>query len=333
MRQWRVGTFSMGLLLLCTGVGLLYAQFQPGMVVSGIMKWWPVIFIILGIEVLLQSYLKKDEESKIRYDVFSIFIIFVIVMTGLGLEAASKVGLNDLIQENITAEHYNLQNNREIAMDKDVKKVVIEVDEAPHLKIRSGSGDSLLCSTRAKIRAQSEAQGQQLLYEKTQFNTRKNGSTLYLNLGSDMGDNCYDINYSLILPERLAVEIDHRDASLQIMAGQVASDWLIQGDGELDITLASKSDLALYALAPQALNVKGNLNWITPEGKPLKVKLEKGESSNVEYQANVNGNQITINASEEDGEETVQAQAKLGSGRHKMTIIHQGGEISVNQLP
>jgi hypothetical protein len=28
MRQWRVGTFSMGLLLFCTGIGLLYAQFQ-----------------------------------------------------------------------------------------------------------------------------------------------------------------------------------------------------------------------------------------------------------------------------------------------------------------
>ncbi|MEN6326140.1 MAG: hypothetical protein ABFD18_08050 [Syntrophomonas sp.] len=333
MRQWRVGTFSMGLLLLCAGVGMLYAQFQPGMVVSGIMKWWPVIFIILGIEVLLQGYLKKDEESRIKYDVFSIFIIFVIVMSGLGLEAASKVGLDEFIQENITAEHFNIESNREIAMDKDVKKVVIEADGAPRLKIRSGSGDSIQCRTQAEIRAQSEAQGQQLLHEKTQFNTRKNGNTLYLNLGSGMGDNCYNTTYSLILPERLAVEIDHRDASLQIVSGQIASDWFIRGDGELNITLASKSDLILYALVPQSLNIKGNLSWVTPEGQLLKTKAQ-GNSSTVEYQASASGNQITVNTNEEEhGEESIQARAQLGSGRNKMTIIHQGGEITVNQLP
>lgn len=29
MRQWRVGTFSMGILLLATGILLLYGQLQP----------------------------------------------------------------------------------------------------------------------------------------------------------------------------------------------------------------------------------------------------------------------------------------------------------------
>lgn len=333
MRQWRVGTFSMGLLLLCTGIGLLYAQFQPAAVVSGTTKWWPVIFIVLGVEVLLQSYLKKDEESRIKYDIFSIFIIFIIVMTGLGLEVASNAGLNELIRENITAQHYYLQNDHQIVIDKDVKKVVIETDGAPQLRIRIGSGNSLQCITKAEVKTQTEAQGRQLLQERTLINTRKDGDTLYMNLGCRMSDKLHSLTYSLILPAQLAVELDHRDAPLQIMAGQIAGDWLIRGDGELDITLAPKSDLTLYALAPQSLKVKGNLSWVTPEGQPLKAGNQEGNSSNMEYQANASGKQITINASEEDGEESIQAQAKLGTGRYKMTIIHQGGEITVNQLP
>lgn len=334
MRQWRVGTFSMGFLLFCTGIGLLYAQFQPVPVVSSILKWWPVIFIILGSEVLLQSYLQKSGESKIKYDIFSIFIIFFIVMSGMGLQIASKVGMSNYIQNNITSETYYLQSNREIALDKDIQRVVIDVDGGPCLKVRIGTGDFIQCNAKAGIRAQSEAQGQQLLQEKTQLNTRKNGNTLYLSLGLAAGNNCYDTAYSLILPERLAVELEHRDAPLQITAGPVSNDWLIRGDGYLDITLAPQSNLALYVLDPQNLSLKGNLIWTDQKGQPLKVRTREEDGSQVEYQATAQGNQITINSDQAKADEaTVQAQTMLGSGRNKMTIIHQGNEINVNQLP
>ncbi|MDD3023098.1 MAG: hypothetical protein PHE26_04285 [Syntrophomonadaceae bacterium] len=316
MRQWRVGTFSMGLLLFCTGIGLLYAQFQPLLVVESIFKWWPVIFIILGIEVLLQSYLKKGEESKIKYDIFSILIIFFIVMTGMGLQLAGKVGLSSYIQENISAEQYNIEMDREIALDKDIQKVVIEVDSGPRLKVRTGSEDSIQCNTQAEIRAQSEAEARQVMQEKNKLNSRRNGNTLYLSLGLSAGGDCYNVAYSLILPERLAVELEHHDASLQITAGQIAGDWLIRGDGYLDITLAPQSNLELYAFTSQALPLKGNLNWTAPDGQPLKVQPQQ-----------VDGELTEID------EASVQAQAKLGTGRCKMTIIHQGNEIRVNQLP
>ena len=327
MRQWRVGTFSMGLLLLCTGIGLLYAQFQPAPVVSSILKWWPVIFIILGVEVLLQSYLMKDEESKIKYDLLSIFIIFFIVIAGMGLQVADKVGLSSYIQENITSKQYSLQTNQEIALGKNIQKVVIEAENGPHLKVRTGTGDSLQCNARVSIRAQSEAQAQQVLQENTQLNTRRDGNTLYLNLRFSTANNCYGTAYSLILPERLAVELEHQDTPLQITTGQITKDWLIRGNGDLDITLAPQSNLTVYALSPRPLSLKGNLNWTTPDGQPLKVKLPEVDGPQEEYQETTRGNQ-TINK-----EEAIQAQAKLGSGRYKMTIIHQGRVISVNQLP
>ncbi len=321
MRQWRVGTFSMGLLLFCTGIGLLYAQFQPAPVVSSILKWWPVIFIILGVEVLLQSYLNKGEESRIKYDIFSIFIIFFIVMGGMGLQVAGKVGLSNYIQENITAKHYNLPTNHEIALDKDIQKVVVEAAGGPRFKVRTGRGDSIQCHAKVEIRAQSEAQARQLLQEKTPLNTRRNGHTLYLNLGFSPANNCYCAAYSLILPEGLAVEVEHGDTPVQITAGHISNDWLIRGDGDLNITLAPQSNLMLYALVPPNQQLKGNISWTSPEGKPLKVDLQKEKDWQEESRP---------------GEEAIQAQAQLGEGRYKMTIIHQRheeNEISVNQLP
>ena len=78
MRQWRVGTVSMGLRLLFSGIGLLYAQFNQLTVAHVSLTWWPVLFVVLGIEVLVQNYLNRKQESKIKYDIFSIFIILLI---------------------------------------------------------------------------------------------------------------------------------------------------------------------------------------------------------------------------------------------------------------
>jgi hypothetical protein len=333
MKQRRVGTFSMGLLLLCTGIGLLYAQFQPALVASSVLKWWPIIFIILGIEVLAQNWLNKGEESKIKYDIFSILIIFFIVMAGIGLHAAGQVGLGNYIQENITSVQYSLQTNHEIALDKNIQKIVIEAENGPRLKVRTGTGDSIQCNARASIRAQSEAQAQQVLQENTQLHTRRDGNTLYLNLRFSTANNCYGTAYSLILPERLAVELEHQDTPLQITTSQITNDWLVRGNGDLDITLAPQSNLTVYAMSPHPLALKGNLNWTTPDGQPLK-KLQEEGGAQEEYQDTIQSNQIGINSDQEKvNEATIQAQAKLGSGRYKMTIIHQGRGISINQLP
>ena len=75
MRQWRVGTLTMGLVLVLSGIGLLYAQFDRAGAVGSLLQWWPDIFVLLGIEVLVQNYWKKDEGSGLRYDILSIIIV------------------------------------------------------------------------------------------------------------------------------------------------------------------------------------------------------------------------------------------------------------------
>jgi len=52
MRKWRVGTISMGILLVATGILLLLGEIKG---ISGamlILRWWPVILIVLGVEIL-----------------------------------------------------------------------------------------------------------------------------------------------------------------------------------------------------------------------------------------------------------------------------------------
>lgn len=83
MKGWRVGTLSMGVLLILVGALLLYGQLSGVSTIELIFNWWPVVLILLGIEVLTYVYLSRSEQPNVKYDGFSIFIIIFIIGTTL----------------------------------------------------------------------------------------------------------------------------------------------------------------------------------------------------------------------------------------------------------
>ena len=93
MREWRVGTFTMGLSLIALGV-FLFLDFSG--VFNGFywaMRLWPVIVILLGIEVLLYAYVanKKPEGLKIKYDFVSMLMVILIGMASCGVWGFNEV--------------------------------------------------------------------------------------------------------------------------------------------------------------------------------------------------------------------------------------------------
>ena len=72
----RVGTLTMGLSLVAAGIALLAGQFGLISVVE-VLRWSPVILILLGIEMLVGSALCKGE--KMRYDFLSMLVCFVLI--------------------------------------------------------------------------------------------------------------------------------------------------------------------------------------------------------------------------------------------------------------
>ncbi|HCF50155.1 MAG TPA: hypothetical protein DER60_07730 [Syntrophomonas sp.] len=316
MRKWRVGTFSMGLLMVLSGVGILLAQIQGISALGYALKWWPLLFIVLGVEVLLQSYFSGAESSPIKYDIFSIFIILLMVTFGLSLQAASETGLVRYVQQNITAERFYVQSEREIAVEQGIQKVVVEAERCARLEVSTGSGESILCNIQAGIRSQSKAEAEQILQNQTQVAASRSGSTMYLRLGFAEAYN--HGTFSLVLPEKVAVEIAHGPASLAVVNAQLKKDWLITGAGSVDVILAPKSDVLLSVIGPDPLELKGNMNWTDPQGQPVQAPVRQQEG------------QVPEKIGEEKGS---QAQARLGQALHKLSIVHKGGGITVNQLP
>ncbi len=312
MRQWRVGTLSMGLLLVFTGVGLLLGQFNKMAVVDLSLKWWPLLFILLGMEVLLQNQFKKDENSKIKYDIFSIIIILGIVLSGLSLQTLSQVGLVERARYSISSQVFEIQDSTEIPLEAGIQKIVLATG-GNQVNIHSSQGNSILANSNLQIRAQSKQEAQGTDDQSQKISQQRVANTLYIDLQSNHGSNqIVDCRYALIIPEQINVEIGGADSFLNINLDSIQNDWEINGSGVCAIKLPTGADLMVNAWLNNEVPLHGNLVWN---------KSKLGLNANKQ-----------IDNPESVGESQVQAQSKLGNGSHKMNILGMN-ELTINYLP
>lgn len=71
----RVGSVTFGITLVCYGILFLLHIFMPMLKYNMIFKCWPVIFILLGGEILIENYRCKTKEWKMVYDFAAILML------------------------------------------------------------------------------------------------------------------------------------------------------------------------------------------------------------------------------------------------------------------
>lgn len=103
MKQWKVGTISLGLLLISLGVAWIYSSVTGVDFLTSIFKWWPIVLILLGIEILIFSLIPSNENRRVKVDPLSIIIIILIIVFLGGAQVITKsinyfgsfIGFND----------------------------------------------------------------------------------------------------------------------------------------------------------------------------------------------------------------------------------------------
>ena len=71
----RVGSVTFGITLICYGILFLVRIFVPTLHYHVIFQCWPVVFILLGIEVLVENRRGRDQTQKFIYDFAAIFMM------------------------------------------------------------------------------------------------------------------------------------------------------------------------------------------------------------------------------------------------------------------
>lgn len=86
MKRWRVGSLSMGLVLVAFGVLILVSLITRINVINVVYMLSPIVLICLGIEILLHLFIRNgSDDVKIKYDFLSIMFISVILLIGTGI--------------------------------------------------------------------------------------------------------------------------------------------------------------------------------------------------------------------------------------------------------
>ena len=82
-KQRRVGTFTLGMVLVVSGILMLVSMFWPQLDLKWALKCSPIILISLGVETLLAA----KGGGKVKYDWVGMVLCFILVCAALCLYA------------------------------------------------------------------------------------------------------------------------------------------------------------------------------------------------------------------------------------------------------
>lgn len=94
MRTKKIGLFSMGVSLISFGIIILLTQFDLINGYDVVIKLFPLILILLGIEVIYNSYLNDKSGDKVilKIDFFSVIFIMGILFANVVIYFLIEMG-------------------------------------------------------------------------------------------------------------------------------------------------------------------------------------------------------------------------------------------------
>lgn len=270
MRTWRVGTISMGISLLSLGIFLFVSQILSIDLTKIMLAWWPMILIVLGLEILLYLFFNRKEKPLLKYDFLSIIFVGIIGMTGILFATLSTTGLLDLAEEAIGQEKqtYDLPAYSE-KIDDSVKRVVVNTTDYP-LTVESTTDHTV--SMFGTYSGWTKEKGTILSKADDYLSSQKKGDTLYLtikSLPSSHGrliNNYTDMQGTLLIPEHVKLEIIGAGNRMTIKPRILKNDWSFDRASEIALYLQSGSDINVTAFGAHDL-ISDSAKWTVTEGK------------------------------------------------------------------
>lgn len=212
IRTWRVGSLSMGVTLILMGTGLAVSFWQEIEAYEMLMWVAPVVFILLGVELLLYLKLSSSERAIVRYDWISVFFVGVIGVASLGLALLMSTGLFDELQRGLqmTQRTAFIETKKE-QVPANIEHIVVHTYSDIQLTESEVQELQLFGQVRYSSSKPMERQDDHLL------KTEIIGSTLYVMIGSfdkrDGGIVSDDLDMHMTLAVPKGVKVSYADFS------------------------------------------------------------------------------------------------------------------------
>lgn len=320
MKQRRVGTLSMGLLLISVGILLIYAQISALNALELVETWWPIILFMLGIEVLWWYYTAKEETPKIKYDLLSIFIILFLIFTGTAIYSLSQVGVVAHLHRLVSAQHFVVPiPTQELPLDKSIKKIVVD-SSGLDLNLRTGTTEGVAAYGNAFVVADSRQTAEKLVTWQALVD-RQIGDTLYLsfdytNAGSDYNYHARIDDFTLILPGDRQIEVESHNY-LEVNTDRLTNRLAIEGEGVVQLNVPEEGNCRIKAFVQSPDQLGGNVEWNVAKKHNEETVLMTEDA--------------VVKAQEDNYQREQVGEITIGDGQAKITVISRS-KVKVNKI-
>ncbi|PMB02200.1 hypothetical protein CEN49_26170 [Fischerella thermalis CCMEE 5273] len=351
MKPHRMGTVTAGMVLIFMGVLLLGHLYGNWPVWQWITTAWPVVLILLGIEILVYRWRHKEEP--LRFHGGSIGLLIIVLITSILLYPLLFLGNwvmgNPVPKETVTVEE-------SWTIPDDVEEVIVEIPNG-HVTMtgveenQAHVSGSLqlhqmennpppikmeIVGKEARIRLEDDSQGWFLFPAPMVFADLQlelpidrplsvrvhNGSLEVAEIKADLSINHHN---GKLLVQRIdgGVTIDHANGNIRLenITGPVTAD---SSNGKVTVTdVRDRLNLsnANGSLDVQSRSIEGDWRVETSNGQ-IRIRIEETPDASIYTDHSVG--QLGGNIPWEDG------RATLGSGKHRVELETHLGNIRVD---
>jgi hypothetical protein len=250
MRTWRVGTFSMGASLVFLGLFLFLSRFLGFDLVHVMTAWWPILLIVLGIEILLYLFFSRQEKPILKYDFLSIIFVGLLGSVGIVFAMLSATGIMEKVEEVVAREERSFElPDFSYQMDDSIKRVVLKT---VGYQTTIEATDEQEVSMFGTYRTQTSNKKKLLTNADEYVYANKKGDTLYVNvktLPNSLGPfySHHEIASTILIPKGVELEVISTGADITLNPRKLENNWSINGASSLDVKVTEDSNLNIAA--------------------------------------------------------------------------------------
>ncbi|MFD1737050.1 DUF4097 family beta strand repeat-containing protein [Bacillus salitolerans] len=318
MRHWKVGTLTAGLLLIFLGIIWLINNFWAMPIGWLISNGWPILLVILGLEVLLHQFIKKEEPLK--FDGISLFIVIMLGFVSMMIYGFQSSGIFPAISSVVNGQIYT--EEFELSADTNsIEEIIIDIPNAD-VSIIGDQGNSFLIDGVLNITTESEKQANNYFNNSIKINTVGNKLIFQIEHPQNQkifGWQKFEGNFYITVPEDKFVNV-------KVINGEIEAENLLMGS-KIEMV---NGNLSVKKMAQSTIleNTNGNVeveNWdgkliATSTNGNIEVKTINPVSNTAELKT-VNGSismQLPV-----DSDSTIKAETNNGTVKDTVNWIRK----------
>lgn len=322
MRQWRVGTFTIGIILVVLGVMMLAAQINGFPALDQILKWWPAALIMLGIEVLVYIALSKQEEPRLKFDGLSIFMIIVVMLFSAGAftfsSIASRIKVNPpFLSGSSIFSHESLFEKSYTVDTKGRDKLVVD-NHNGNVEVVKSDIDNIDIKASIKIQHNQDEETVAQIADSIVAISETGIIKIRTDLGKLKQNNEYSIqvNYVIKVPEKMSAEIENKFGNV-----------LVDGIGLSAAVKASNGNTDLRNIGG---DIKVDSSFGDVRAENVRGKAEADLKNGALILKNIDGSLIAGNTFGIIEVDNVKGDATLSASNGDINAKGIGGKLKVN---